>query len=214
MYFQNHIMYKIENCILNSYPWNHVIFDEFFCDSHYQSIIKNLPPVESLTDIRNVVNVGSDYCNRFVLSDFNKIENPEIREFWKKTYDMFLDGNIKNSVLRRFKTEIYNRIGPEIIDKIHFSDTVQLTFDKKGYKLKPHPDVFHKIFSIVINLNVDNTISMGTVVYNDKHEPVFKSKFNKNSAFGIFRSDDSWHGVEETLEDRWTIQYIVWGKGK
>jgi hypothetical protein len=101
------------------------------------------------------------------------------------------------------------------MSKVDFYDTFQLTKDKKGYVLGAHPDAFDKVFTIVINLpGNSSSISMGTIIYNNDREVVYKSKYLPNTGFGVFRSDNSYHGVEETVEDRWTIQYTVWGKNK
>ena len=153
--------------------------------------------------------------NRFILDDLNKINNENQRKFWQNLYADFTDGELMQAVLRRFNKLIQQRIGPDYADNCEFYDTIELTQDKAGYHLPHHPDVFTKIFSIIINLAQDgDPINQGTAIYAFNGDLIYQSEYKPNTGFGVFRSDDSWHGVEPTTADRWTLQYIVWGKDR
>jgi hypothetical protein len=213
--FQSYILYQIANSPIRDYPWTHVIFDKIFHDTHYDLLLNNLPDDVHLIDITKVKFHNPGYSpNRFILNDYESLPHNQ-KLFWQQTSEMFTDGKLKSVVLNKFQEQIYDRIGSKFIGNVEFYDTFQLTKDKKGYILGPHPDSFDKIFTIVINLPKDNdNISMGTTIYTEKGDISYQSEYKTNTAFGVFRSDNSWHGVEETNADRWTIQYTVWGRDK
>jgi hypothetical protein len=213
--FQSYILYQIANAPIRDYPWTHIIFDKIFHDTYYDLLLKNLPEEEYLIDITKVKFHNTGYSpNRFILNDYDSLSINQ-KLFWKQTSEMFTDGKLKSVILNKFKKQIYDRIGSEFIDRVQFYDTFQLTKDKKGFELEPHCDAFDKIFTIVINLPKNNdNISMRTTIYNKKFDIIYQSEYKTNSGFGVFRSEDSWHDLEETCEDRWTIQYTIWGKDK
>jgi hypothetical protein len=211
------MLYQIANADIRFYPWTHVIFDTIFCDVHYEQIISMLPEESSLTNIKEITHHGDYYSNnRYVLNDFSLLDENK-NKFFNELREMFLDGKLKSLLLNKFNSLIVNRIGEKNINNVEFYDTFQLTFDKKSYYLAPHPDIFNKVLTIIINLPKDNSNeNMGTVMYGSKNwsDIIYKSKYRTNSGFAVFRSDDSWHGVEETISDRWSIQYTIWGKDK
>ena len=217
MNIKPHLRYQIENCQIRTYPWYHVLFDRIFTADQYAQILNQLPVEASLDNIRNVRNsIGMSYSpNRFILDDLNKINNENQRKFWQNLYADFTDGELMQAVLRRFNKLIQQRIGPDYADNCEFYDTIELTQDKAGYDLPLHPDAFTKIFSIIINLAQDgDPINQGTAIYAFNGDLIYQSEYKPNTGFGVFRSDDSWHGVEPTTADRWTLQYIVWGKDR
>lgn len=208
-----HLRYQIENCQIRSYPWYHVVFDKIFTTEQYALILDNLPPEQALIDSRIIHPVGKDYSpNRFVLDDPDKIPDEACREFWKNIYADFTNGEIKHAVLNRFHRLLEHQIGPDYLQTCGFYDTIELTLDKVGYELPLHTDAFIKIFTIVINLPRDrNNLNQGTAMYSFDNELIYQSEYAPNTGFGVFRSNDSWHGVETTTADRWTMQYTLWG---
>lgn len=214
MNIKPHLRYQIENCQIRTYPWYHVLFDRIFTADQYAQILNQLPAASSLDDIRNIHDVGTTYSpNRFVLIDLNKIIDDDQRKFWQNLYADFTDGELMQAVLRRFDKLIQQRIGTDYADHCEFYDTIELTQDKAGYDLPLHSDVFKKVFTIVINLAQDGAPNnQGTAMYAFNGDLIYQSEYKPNTGFGVFRTDDSWHGVEPTTADRWTLQYTVWGK--
>ena len=213
--YQDYFLYQIANSDIRYYPWTHVLFKDIFHFSHYELLLKNLPDESYLVDITKIKKHPVNYPNkRLVLDNYDILPSSQ-GQFWKTQRDSFLDGDLKDLLLNKFWPLIINRIGQQYINEVEFYDTFQLTKDKKGYMLEAHPDCFDKIFTVVINLPKDDScVDMGTVIYNESREVVYATSFLPNTGFGVFRSDNSWHGVEETDEDRWTIQYTIWGKDK
>jgi hypothetical protein len=221
---KQHLIYQINNCQIRTWPWNHVVLDKIFTNADYTAILKNLPPISCLTESRLVpphlrpVNVDMTYSpQRFILAEVEDIPDLNQQVFWQDIKNTFLDGAVKQAVLHRFWDLILQRIGPDLINTVEFYDGFELTLDRPGYDLKPHPDRFAKIFSLVINLASDTShTDMGTAVYTSKNpaDLVYKTDYAPNTGFGIFRSEDSWHGVETTDVDRWSIQYIVLGRDR
>jgi hypothetical protein len=209
--YQNYLLYNIANAQIRSWPWTHVVFDKIIHPDQYTQILNNLPASELLADIRKISFHLDDYSEtRFILPA------DAYTDFWLGIKNQFLDGRLKQLVLNKFLIQLQTRFG-SLLSLIEFYDTFQLTLDKPGYSLRPHTDVDTKIFTIVINLPAtDENLNQGTVIYTgptDKHI-LYQSAYAPNTGFGIFRSNNSWHGVEPVTADRWTIQYTVWGKDK
>lgn len=214
MNIKPHLRYQIENCTIRNYPWTHVLFGKIFTDEQYDLILNNLPQEDLLVDSRLIHPVGKDYSpNRFVLEDPDKIPDAARREFWNNIYADFTNGEIKLAVLNRFHSLLEHRIGKNYLQTCEFYDTIELTLDKQGYVLPLHTDAFNKVFTIVINLPKDRSnLNQGTAIYALNGDLIYQSEYAPNTGFGVFRSNDSWHGVEPTQSDRWTLQYTVWGK--
>lgn len=215
--YEEQFLYNIANSEIRTYPWTHILFDEIFHPEQYNLIQQNLPDIKLLTDIREVKFHNPGYSpNRFVLNSFDDLPKNQ-KQFWIEIQNQFLNGRLKDILLHKFNKNILDRIGENNIEYVEFYDTFQLTWDKKSYELSPHPDAFDKVFTIVVNLPKDDSnIEMGTVIYssNNPSNMVYRSKYLPNTGFGVFRAEDSWHGVEQTTADRWTIQYTIWGRDK
>ena len=216
--FKNHLIYQIKNCQIRTWPWYHVIFDSIFTKTDYAALIKNLPDYSCLTNAkvvhRDIIKKYSD--NRFILDDVNKILDPQQKQFWSEIYKELTDGLLCQTVIDKFYDLLVQRMGGNDFNVYSkFYDTVELTLDTAGYHLDPHPDVFNKVFTIVINLDSEN-LDQGTAIYTSEsiEDLVFQSAFKPNTGLGIFKTDNSWHGVEPTTTDRWTLQYTVWGKDR
>ena len=213
---ESYFLYQVANASVRDWPWTHVVFDQIFSPQQYAEILQNLPDIECLTDITKVHNNPGAYPvnKRFILLDYTKLP-PQQQKFWLDMQRQFLNGKLKDIIVKKFFNHIQQRLGEINLSKTHFFDTFELTQDVAGYELVPHPDAFAKIFSIVINLPADNSnLNMGTTIYSAARDIIYQCPYARNTAFGIFRSDTSWHGVEPTTADRWTIQYTVWGRDR
>ena len=209
--YKNYLLYQIANALVKTYPWIHVSCDSIFHPEQYDKILKNLPKIDSMVDIRTVKFHPTEYpAERLILPE------TQYDSFWTEIQSQFLDGDLKHILLHKFKDHLIARLG-EHIKTVEFYDTFQLTLDTPGYVLGPHTDRFAKIFSLVINLASDTShTDQGTAVYTSKNpaDLVYKTDYAPNTGFGIFRSEDSWHGVETTTVDRWSIQYIILGRDR
>lgn len=217
-YYNNYLLYQVANTPVRTYPWKHVLYSELLHPDLYQQVLDNLPDKNALSNIHDTLfHFKNSSPNRLTLSNFNLLP-ANMQHFWYSIKEMFTDGKLMKIILEKFNTEINNSYYNESkIEYTKYFDTFQLTLDKQGYFLTPHPDIIGKIFTIVVNLpSHEHDLDMGTVVYgsNNDEDVIFKSRYIPNTGFGVFRSDNSWHGVEETKSDRWTIQYTVWGEIK
>jgi hypothetical protein len=208
--YQNYILYQIANAQIRPWPWPHVVLNQLFHTDQYNQILNNLPSTDVLTDIRTTKKHPDYYSPfRFILLKEN------YTQFWNDLQNQFLNGQLKQILLNKFSNQLDSRLCNHK-HTVEFYDTFQLTLDKPGYKLISHEDAFNKIFTLVCNLPKNNNqINQGTVIYTGQNtEILFSSPYTPNTAFGVFRAENGWHGVEPVIEDRWTIQYTIWGKDK
>ena len=219
-------IYNIINTDMRLWPWPHVIYDNIFSKKDYENIVKNLPEEKILTPIINIHGKMSDYSRkRLILHDYDGLcENKKI--FWTNLKKNFTNGKLKKLILKKYYSIFKERFINNSLSNYLITETFQLTLDKPDYFLPPHTDSIHKLYTIVINLTESKEHSkMGTLILNEK-EPIQtddrKKKFNlanqtlylPNKGVGIVKTFDSWHAVNKTEHDRWTIQYTIWAKPK
>lgn len=95
-----------------------------------------------------------------------------------------------------------------------FRDETRLVLDRKGYGIWPHTDHKDKAASLLFYLPTDNSEEeLGTSVYTPKDKEfrcagggahkeegfnkVWTAPFRRNSLFGFWKTDNSFHGVEK-----------------
>ena len=173
----------------NTEPYSWFYQTEVFSPEMYQDMIANLP------DTSMYVRYNDKYRERF-LFDTNK------SLFWSGVQMMF------RSVF-----------GMNI--------RVQLCRDFGGYAIGPHTDGRKESRTILFYLPKDDSKPyLGTSVYVpkdksftcdgtkhhdfDKFDKVFTAEYKPNTCFGFIRSNNSFHGVEPSNNERNLMQVSVW----
>jgi len=199
---------KIKNTNLVYEPYTHILCDNVFEKSIYESIIANRIDEECLQTLNELGRVGNGYSTqRKVLSLNSKLtilpENQ--REFWEP-FSHWLLTDFKNIIIDKFN----------ITEKYHVD--ILYTRDYKGYRLGPHTDSPKKILTLLFYIPKDGDKSLlGTSMYLPKKENficegnkhhdydsfnIFKTlEYIPNRMFGFVKSYNSFHGVEEITDD-------------
>lgn len=114
----------------------------------------------------------------------------------------------------------------DMLKKEYGNVRIQMCRDFPGYKIGPHTD--GKEYSTLLFYLTDREYDCGTCIYEPLNKDftsdgtqhfdvsgfrlVEKAPYKPNSGFGFIRSDNSFHGVEETDIVRNLIQVTLWQK--
>jgi hypothetical protein len=74
---------------------------------------------------------------------------------------------------------------------------IELIEDREKSWLEPHVDINEKIMSFLVYLNnTDESLDIGTALYNNKQEYITTVPYIDNTGFYFYPSNDTWHGLE------------------
>tara|TARA_R110001632_G_scaffold47182_2_gene119509 strand:- start:117 stop:707 length:591 start_codon:yes stop_codon:yes gene_type:complete len=170
MKFQN------KQCSVN--PFSHYTFTDFFSD-------------KELVDINNI-----KIYNHSAMLDGERANNNN-RFFVNK--DNMWSSSVLNRIVDFFlRDETIDMFEKESNAKIKGNYLrVELIEDKEKSWLEPHVDINEKIMSFLVYLNnTDESLDIGTSLYNNKKEHITTVPYIDNTGFYFYPSNDTWHGLE------------------
>ena len=231
-----HVMYKIANEPILTYPYPHFFIQSIFPESFYDSMLSNLPPTSKYTSIAETGRVTrGSYKERFIISlpdGIEALDTPQ-QDFWIALTSWLLGDDFLKLLVDKFRPFITERFSGSQAKKTTLAPTALLIRDFQNYSIVPHQDAPHRLLALMFYMpHDDSTPHVGTSIYraidsNVKFEEVgggagghyprecFKEikrmDYLPNSFYGFFRTDDSFHGVElveEPVERNSLLYYI------
>jgi hypothetical protein len=205
----NHIINKIDNAVIEKYPYTHLVVDNIFPKDFYQKLVENPIPNHLLYNLKSNKRVHDTYSDsRYVLS--LKPELPELENNIKDLYQnlsKYFYFYFKNILLKKFNLTFSN---------LH-TDFLYVR-DFKSYSLGPHTDKTSKVLTSLIYLPKSKSeIEMGTSIYlpkdrnfrcqggphhNREKFDLYKTiPYEPNKMFCFVKSDVSFHGVEPITKE-------------
>ena len=229
----DHVMYKIANEPILTYPYPHFFIQSIFPESFYENILSNLPPTSKYTSIAETgrVTQGS-YKERFIISLPDGIEalDTHQQDFWIQLTSWLLGNDFLNLLIEKFRPSIVERFNDPQEKKISLEPTALLIRDFQNYAIIPHPDAPHRLLALMFYMPQDDSVPyLGTSIYrpidsnirlegsDGSHYPrnafkeVKRMDYLPNSFYGFFRTANSFHGVEpiEEAVERNSLLYYV-----
>jgi hypothetical protein len=224
-----HTTYRFANAPVCHYPFHHFYIQDVFPGDFYTEIIRHLPTHAELFPIEEKRSVKG-YKERFV-SCFDdpslNLLSKERGDFWRAFRDVYLRGFFGTSLVNKFAALISKRFPGE---SPAFRDELLLVHDTKNYSLGPHTDSSRKVITVLFYLPVDRDHqALGTSIYvpndpafscpggphhkHDRFRRIHTAPYLPNSALCFLKSDVSFHGVEQILEEgygRWLLLYDIY----
>lgn len=186
-----HAVYKLRNAKIQQYPFPHFYVEDVFPDEFYGQLLKNLP------------------------KDYQPLGTFKSRQYSDSIPEMmkgFASSYFVNQILAMFSREYYERFPnngrPTITAEWRFIR------DSEDYHIGPHTDAARKVVSLLFYLPRDyRDIDTGTGLYVpsdhkqtcpggphykfDGFNEVWRAPFIPNSVLGFWKTENSWHGVQE-----------------
>ena len=213
MNVEEYVTYKLCNAHVNVYPFPHFFVDHVFPGDFYDSLLDSLP------DDKDYNQMSDHYPDRYF--------GPDNVPFG---CDFMASERFMKTVLAPFTPWIRKKY-PE--GHINIASDIRLVRDKTGYRIGPHTDAPWKMVSLLFYLpNGYGWIDNGTSIYlpNDSgfrceggphyefedFRKVYTAPFVRNSCFAFFKTDNSFHGVEQITDkfDRNVLLYNVYDNDK
>ena len=107
-----HVMYKIANEPILTYPYPHFFIQSIFPESFYENILSNLPPTSKYTSIAETGRViQGSYKERFIISlpDGIKVLDTHQQDFWIQLTSWLLGDDFLNLLIDKFQPFIAER---------------------------------------------------------------------------------------------------------
>lgn len=196
-----HVIYKLSNAVIRSYPYPHFFVEEVFPPDYYY-------------ELSRTVNAATDYSEsdsgRYHGRQFGRETLPDEVEGLKG----FLTKRFLVAALQIFRTQLEARYGKKALNV--YSDA-RFVRDGQHYYIGPHTDAVWKLLALLFYLPRDAFLrNYGTSVYipRDPHftcaggphhdfegfTRVWTAPFVPNSCFGFLKTANSFHGVEPIPE--------------
>jgi hypothetical protein len=224
------VRYQIANAQVRPYPFPHFYVGSVFPDDFYRALQASLPRTEVLEPIEEhgTVGVTDKTTGEFrptseprYIADLSKLEEDEEQgqrgHLWRDLSAWLLSDAFRDLMLQKFRIGIGERFG----------EGAQLRTDVEGrfvrdfhqYKIHPHTDQPAKLVSLLFYLPANESLRHhGTVIYRpldpqlrckgltrhpfELFRKVATMSFMPNALFGFFKTDYSFHGVEEIQDER------------
>jgi hypothetical protein len=224
---ENHVLYRIANAALLSYPFPHFFVESVFPEDFYGELRARLPEAAAYTrlDETGTVSKGT-YQERSVCSLLDLEEQEATRNagsFWANLNSWLMSERFAHLVAGKFRDGIVARYGADAELNMHMD--CRLVRDLTRYAISPHTDTPAKLVSLLFYLPPDERLAhLGTSVYAPKdpdmrvnpnvHLPfdafkkVITMPFKPNSLFGFLRTDRSFHGVDQ-INDKAVVRDLL-----
>ncbi|MDN3504046.1 MAG: hypothetical protein P0S95_00525 [Rhabdochlamydiaceae bacterium] len=217
----NHLLYQVGNAQVRYFPYPHFFIENLFPQDYYDQLIESIPNAQDYYSMGSTGKVDPrTYQERSVLqitdSDLSGLPFHQML-FWSQ-FGQALESSVwRQMLISKFQDLIEKRF-KDHLKEIEFSSFAELVQDRTHYALGPHTDHPIRVLTMLFYFPKDHSQSeMGTSVYrpNDinfkcegfKHHPkdgfshLYKAPYIPNSLFGFFKSDRSFHGVEEITQN-------------
>ena len=175
-----------------------------FSSSLYAEILAHLPDDRHYEPLQHPDALRPDGTStRLVMSideDSTKRLPPAQRDFWSTFNNVMRSTTVRDVFMRHLESGVTARFNKPL-SEIPCVATVRLGRDADGYKILPHPDSAHRVYTAQVYLADDESqLDIGTSVYAQEDDGSFRFvrrlPFAPNTGFCFARTDSSWHGVE------------------
>ena len=201
---KNHVLNKIQTTNINHHPFYNLYIENIFPNDFYQLLKKRMLYYKYNNNLQDRNWDNPNFMNkRFSLKDINDPEINIIRE-------VFDDDDIKVAIMKKFYYNSY-------LDEMTLNHDLQFVFTDKNRFQRIHTDIPAQFISVNFyipeeELNIQEKIDNGTILYDKDLNPCKISKFIPNSVSFIAPHFYSYHGFNTTIENRNTLLFFYYQK--
>jgi hypothetical protein len=209
-----HLLYKIINAAVRTYPFPHIYVEDVFPADFYRDMTANFPAADEMRSIEEERNVPKGlYPERYILtlSAEKAAALPESRRpVWQRVSQFLLSAQFGETLLWKFSDVVKPRLqhGTDGL-----SSEILLVDDRENYSIGPHTDNPSKVLTALFYLPAGDTRpEIGTSIYLpnnpnfrcpggpshpvEQFQRVVTMPYKPNALFAFAKTDFSFHGVE------------------
>lgn len=212
-----HLLYKLINAPVLSYPFPHLYAEGIFPEAYYRSMMDSFPSPEQMRPIADERALPKDaYPSRFMLAlepaKLAALPKPR-RQIWERLRQFLLGPEFANTLLWKFGDVVKQRLTAAGIANPVFNSEAMLIDDRQNYRIGPHTDNQRKVITVLFYLPKGaGQPGLGTSIYvpNDpnfrcaggpehpveRFQRVVTMPYQPNAVFAFVKTDNSFHGVE------------------
>lgn len=201
---EGHVLYALRNATIKQWPFPHFFAENVFPIDFYYEVLHILAHKDDYAG-------KGDHYNGRTFGEADSI--PELA---------FMKGErFLHEVGMIFYPWMKHRFQGRTPEECSVFNDLRLVRDGKGYQIGPHTDATWKIVSLLFYLPPEQwewtAPDVGTSIYMPKdpdfrcaggpHHPfepfdrIYTAPYQRNSCFGFFKTDNSFHGVEPVEYD-------------
>ena len=227
---------RIVNSKISKQPFPYIFTENIFDNEYYSQIISNFPQLQDMTPLNKTDRVRSDGSNKYkqrLVIQLDKESATPLSEkqiiFWDSFSKSLASKVFAKTLFKKFYPWIANRVARNILSKdkkFNAHCDILLVNDQTNYKIGPHTDHPERIFSLLFYLpEASSKEELGTSIYIPKDEsftckggPHYNPNFFKrvatmpykqNSLFVFPKTINSFHGVEELMDEGVNRRLII-----
>ena len=169
---------KISNIICDSYPFNHYLFSDVFCENELHQITN----IDLFRHSAKLNGERASNTKRFFANEENRKSHNVI--------DRIVNYFSKSETISHFENESNRKISGNYL-------RIEFIADTESSWLKPHVDIDEKLMSMMIYLNTtDENPDIGTAIYDSNKKLIKTVPYTHNTGFYFYPSHNTWHGLE------------------
>ncbi len=211
-----HMIYRISNAPVLTWPYPHLIVDEIFPAPFYEKLVSILETVRIETPDAEIPDTVYPKRHAFPIGPQEGETPPEaIDSPTDAVFALLTDPTLLQCLIGRFSKQITHRFGGEIP---RARPNISYVHDESDYALGPHTDTARKLLSTLIYLAPDDRFpEAGTSIYvpgsgapvglsNNHYDRktfvrVATVPYRPNQFFCFVPVENSFHGVETIGKD-------------
>jgi len=215
----NEIIYGIANADIKQYPYPHLVINDLLSDEIYNLLDISWPAIDKMTPLgeTGLVTKGC-YMERYTLDlfgpDLNFLMDEKQYHIWSSLRNALASKSFNSAIAEKMRP--FFSMHPLLKEQNKHWDVenyIMINTDVNDYQITPHTQAKSEVFVLLFYFpEKENTEAAGTSLFipNDKNLTCigkyhYKRKdftkiktipYRRNSAFGFFKTYNSFHGVE------------------
>jgi hypothetical protein len=223
------VRYQIANAPINPYPFPHFYVRPVFPEDYYREVLAHLPRTEVLKPIHEYGTSGKLdkesgqllEAEPRLIADLAMLEEDEeargAGNLWRDLSAWLLSDEFRDLLVQKFDAGVRMRFGQ--VARLVTDVDGRFVRDFTQYLIHPHTDQPGKLVSLLFYLPSDESLRhQGTAMFRpidpklrcpgparhafELFKKVATMPFLPNALFGFFKTDYSFHGVEEIKDER------------
>ncbi len=202
--YKDHLLHSINSAAVGEDPFFHTYLEDVFPHELYDCIRKYMLEKKYGEDVQDRLQDNPAFKNSRFNLEFNKDEIPLVIRA------LFSDPEVKQALLAKF----YVDPSPALVNALEIHKEFEFFFTKAGRFQNIHVDIPPKFLSFVFyipekDVDPEDELRNGTILYDKKLLPHYKARFKANSACVFVPHFSTYHGFSSTIDRDVLVMFYI-----